>query len=60
MVIQPVCFFCDWWEMRVEILLGFFLWLVGEERRVVILPGFFSVIDGRGEESGDPTGLFFL
>ena len=29
------------------------------EMRVVILPVFFSVIDGRGDESGDPTGFFF-
>ena len=27
--------------------------------RVVILPVFFSVIGGRGDESGDPVGFFF-
>ena len=32
---------------------------MGEERRVVILPVFFSVIGGRGDESGDPAGFFF-
>ena len=26
---------------------------------VILSVSFFSVIDGRGEECGDPTGLFF-